>query len=81
MSETTEALIERVLAEHQWCGYLTEPDHRAHVAAAIAEALAGPSHVRRAHNHRPYDPPCNERAVGPHLTIRGACLNDDGSDR
>ena len=34
---------------------------------------------RRVHNHAPYRPACNEREVGGQL--RGACLNDDGSDR
>lgn len=33
----------------------------------------------RVHNHPPYRPECNERRVDGHL--RGACLNDDGSDR
>lgn len=33
----------------------------------------------RVHNHFPYNPPCNEREVGGQL--RGACLNDDGSER
>lgn len=32
----------------------------------------------RVHNHPPYRPVCNERLVGDQL--RGACLNDDGSD-
>ena len=31
------------------------------------------------HNHRPWRPMCPERLVGDQL--RGACLNDDGSDR
>jgi hypothetical protein len=35
--------------------------------------------VSRVHNHPPYDPNCNERRVGERL--RGACLNDDGTDR
>lgn len=35
--------------------------------------------VSRVHNHPPYRPACNERQVGEHL--RGACLNDDGTDR
>lgn len=34
--------------------------------------------VARVHNHPPYRPTCNERQVGNHL--RGACLNDDGTD-
>ena len=33
----------------------------------------------RVHNHAPYRPACNERNVDGQL--RGACLNDDGSDR
>lgn len=31
------------------------------------------------HNHRPWQPMCNERVVEGQL--RGACLNDDGSPR
>ena len=33
----------------------------------------------RAHNHAPYRPSCDEREVSGR--VRGACLNDDGSDR
>lgn len=75
MSEETEALIERVLADHQWRGitggcatstcrwrapstnedasaYETElAEHRSHVAAAIAEALA--EHAKRAGHATP----------------------------
>lgn len=35
----------------------------------------------RVHNHRPYRPVCNERLVGRGAQLRGACLNDDGTDR
>lgn len=31
------------------------------------------------HNHPPYRPVCNERVIDGQL--RGACLNDDGTDR
>lgn len=58
-----------------------------HVGAHEAEGRAG-GHVvwehssppaTRVHNHAPYRPNCNERDVDGQL--RGACLNDDGSDR
>lgn len=35
---------------------------------------------RRVHNHPPYRPACNERRLDDGQ-LRGACLNDDGSDR
>lgn len=35
--------------------------------------------ISRVHNHLPWRPMCNERVVDGQL--RGACLNDDGSDK
>jgi hypothetical protein len=36
--------------------------------------------AERVHNHAPYRPTCNERRLDDGQ-LRGACLNDDGSDR
>lgn len=35
--------------------------------------------MSQVHNHQPYRPACNERVVNGQL--RGACLNDDGTER
>lgn len=43
------------------------------------EANKGARAGERVHNHPPYRPVCNERRVDGQL--RGACLNDDGTDR
>jgi hypothetical protein len=47
--------------------------------AAFAWALGYVSRGR-VHNHPPYEPMCNERRL-PGGQLRGACLNDDASDR
>lgn len=52
--------------------------YREHYPEDYARAVAE-QRARRVHNHRPFDPSCNERNVGGQL--RGACLNDDGSSR
>lgn len=58
-------------------GHGPEPDPRLLVADWLDSRAAQP--VKRVHNHPPYEPICNERVFGGYL--RGACLNDDGSDR
>lgn len=47
--------------------------------SCVPEPPAFPYKPVRVHNHPPYRPVCNERVVDGQL--RGACLNDDGSDR
>jgi hypothetical protein len=70
--------------EGKWATYSAEREGRdgselinPYRADRLATDTAAPA-VLRVHNHPPYEPTCNERRVDGHL--RGACLNDDGSD-
>lgn len=49
------------------------------ISVSVEADLATGSPTHRVHNHPPYRPACTERQVNGQL--RGACLNDDGSDR
>lgn len=54
------------------------------VLLALVEEVERLRHYRpvaRVHNHPPYRSVCNERLVGGPSALRGACLNDDGTDR
>ena len=46
---------------------------------SCSDPTTAPVAGQRVHNHPPYRPPCAEREVDGQL--RGACLNDDGTDR
>ena len=65
--------------EDGYCRWCDNGRWKAGHAWECAWADATDEALKRAHNHPPHEPPCNERQVGGHL--RGACLNDDGSDR
>lgn len=50
------------------------------VVATTIEERNNPPAEPHVHNHPPHRPMCNERRL-PDGQLRGACLNDDGSDR
>lgn len=74
-----EALVADPFDEDGYCRWCDNGRWKAGHAWECAWADATDEALKRAHNHPPHEPPCNERQVGGHL--RGACLNDDGSDR
>ena len=61
------------------CGALPDADGDHTCPCPLSDAECLERGVSRVHNHRPYQPVCNERLVDGQL--RGACLNDDGTDR
>lgn len=74
-ADLAETRLARVEAYRDTCVILGNDPSTAGLARALRDDDAP---VRRAHNHPPYDPVCNERRIGD--IVRGACLTDDGRD-
>lgn len=74
-AETAENKVSTVQAYRDTCAILRQEPSTAGLIRALKDDTAP---VKRAHNHPPYEPICNERMVNG--IIRGACLRNDGSD-
>lgn len=75
-ADAAEAQLARVQAYRDTCAILRQEPSTAGLIRALRD---DDDPVVRAHNHPPYDPPCNERIVRGKI-VRGACLTDDGRD-
>ena len=75
-AESAERKLASVESYRDTCAILGKEPSTAGLIVALRDDSEP---VRRAHNHPPYDPVCNERVL-PGKIGRGACLHDDGRD-